>query len=134
MKIKADFVTNSSSTVYIVFVPPNYELNEEELQKVAQKHWDDGEGNSDSFDTAEEYKERVLEDFEDFMGDSFMYEEDTMGFYTLKEILTSKFEILSIDVGPDSGQIRNISSEKVKEIIAVGELIKMKEEKNASET
>lgn len=134
MKIKADFVTNSSSTAYIMFVPPNYELNEEELQKVAQKHWDDGEGNSDSFDTAEEYKERVLEDFEDFMGDSFMYEEDAMGFYTLKEILTSKFEILSIDIGPDSGQIHNISSEKVNEIIATADLIKMKEEKNASET
>jgi len=34
MKIKADFVTNSSSTAYVVFVPNNFYADEEEIKKL----------------------------------------------------------------------------------------------------
>lgn len=31
MKVKSDFVTNSSSTAYVVMIPNNFELNQEEV-------------------------------------------------------------------------------------------------------
>ena len=37
MKIKADFITNSSSTVYIVFIPNKFFVDNSELQKISNK-------------------------------------------------------------------------------------------------
>ncbi len=41
MKIKTDFVTNSSSTCYIVIIPPNFETTKEELEKSLDWQLDD---------------------------------------------------------------------------------------------
>lgn len=37
MKIKTDFITNSSSTVYIVFIPSKFFVDNSELQKISNK-------------------------------------------------------------------------------------------------
>lgn len=132
MRIKADFVTNSSSTAYILYVPSNYELDENDLHKAANEYWPDWE---DEFPTLELFKKRILEDFEDFVGNKELwYEDSIIGYSTLVDILVDKFQVIAINVDSSSGQMHLISPDKIKEIIAVEELIKMKGELNASKT
>ena len=37
MKIKADFVTNSSSTAYVVFIPDDFDLDEDQVKEIYDK-------------------------------------------------------------------------------------------------
>jgi len=45
MKIKADFITNSSSTAYVVFIPNNLYLKKDEIKSLYEKVYHDGDGN-----------------------------------------------------------------------------------------
>jgi hypothetical protein len=133
MKIKADFVTNSSSTAFIVFIPPNYKIPDHELQKIAEDAYNDDDW-GDQFKTTEDFKKRILEDFEDFIENGMMWLEDTTSYYWLSEFLNKEFGIISFDVDSSNGQMHNIPIKKIKDIIAVHELIKMKDIINDTET
>lgn len=136
MKIKLGFVTNSSSTVYILFIPPNYDISNNELDKAADEYWleIDGEGH---FASIQEFKKQIYVDFIDLKENGYLHMEDN--YFTLpaiREILVNmkKFDLFQIDVGPDNEQIHNVTEDKMKEIIAVQELVKIREELNVTET
>lgn len=50
MKIKSDFVTNSSSTAYVIVVPGNFEVTDEVINKKLDE-WDIEEEEKESFIT-----------------------------------------------------------------------------------
>jgi len=59
MKIKTDFVTNSSSTCFVVFIPNNYTVKDETIKTYIESQmtwWDDEEGEEL---TSDEYVEMM---------------------------------------------------------------------------
>jgi len=134
MKIKTDFVTNSSSTAYVFFLPSNYIIKEEDLQKCAEEWFD--EYVDDDTETIEDYKKKIVEGVETLKAQHYLYHEESYQVYTpILEILDKGgYELISIDVDSSSGQIHIVDTEKIKEMIAIEELITMKGELNATET
>ena len=66
MKIKSDFVTNSSSTCYIVFVPTKYVPSDDVLVDAINREmqwWDFDE--DDEIETAEQFLEAYRDEFMD---------------------------------------------------------------------
>ena len=57
MKIKSDFITNSSSTAYIVAIPNDFEPDQEVILKYFETH------NIGSYGSEEWSQTRILEDF-----------------------------------------------------------------------
>lgn len=132
MKIKLGFVTNSSSTVYILYIPPGYDMTDKELDEAVEKYFYEVEEN---FEGDNEYRKQVYVDFIDLKENGYLHMEDS--YYTLpavREILVNMnhFDIFQIDVGPDSEQMHNVTEEKIKEIIATQELIRIREEKSVT--
>lgn len=133
MKVKIDFVTNSSSTAYVFFLPSNYVLDGKYVNELADEWWgeyDDGKG------TIEDYKKMIVDSFEQFKKDKVMWHDDNYQVYAPIQDILAKHgqELISIDIDSSSGQIHLIDVKHLKEMVAIEELITMKGELNVTET
>lgn len=130
MRIKTDFVTNSSSTCFIVFVPNNYVPSDEALIKAMEEQlgwWDDEEDNPP--ETAEEYlpilKQEILECIEDLKQGKDIYKDnygDGVDYkvYSTVDCLMSRegFGLTSIDTAGDGlDQIVGVPEDKIIKIL-----------------
>ena len=121
MKIKTDFVTNSSSTSYIVFIPKDFiiekkHITEENLRYDfgdLLKHTNDDWKRSlyALNDGLEVLKEKGI-----IWCDGLKVQRGYEGFYALHCILMEqKFELQTYNSGPEDGKIHNVGkySEKI---------------------
>jgi len=120
MKIKSDFVTNSSSTCYIVFMPPDFVLEEREvMSSQGYKEWDkwdreEDEGIENFMDAVNEGINMLKE------GESVWRDELLTGFFGLTSILDSRgLKLIGIDVpgGDGNDQIVPITAEHIEKVL-----------------
>lgn len=119
MKIKNDFVTNSSSTCYIVDIPDNFYFIHEnkelsnKLNKYLEELIDKGQG---SYGCWAELSELNLERFSK---DGKNSEFDSFNDEVYKEIIEN-FTIMEIEFGPDcESTIVNINSKYFREKLRI---------------
>lgn len=122
MKIKVDFITNSSSTAYIVFIPDNFDISDfkEVIEKSGYKG--DYEEALDEYDGDEaQFMEQIANNMETLRTDGHLWAEDIyMTFWsTLGYLEEKKLVIHSMDTGGGGGMdvIDAVKKEKVQEML-----------------
>ena len=104
MKIRNGFVSNSSSSSYVVFIPDNFSVD---CKKFAEDY------DYDELDVD------VLEDMvTELKNGSGLYSQDNYSEYeAIVDVLREKdLIVLAIDGGPDDGSVETISQKKITEI------------------
>ncbi|RLF56859.1 MAG: hypothetical protein DRN27_08930 [Thermoplasmata archaeon] len=119
MKIKSDFVTNSSSTAYIVAIPNDFEPDQEVILEKSKDHFIYKESDEEWPET------RILEDFSECLallksGDNIWTHRDEEGcdsriFYTMVDICNDNGFVLSIfELNNEDGtRIQGITEEDI---------------------
>jgi hypothetical protein len=120
MKIKSDFVTNSSSTCFIVLVPNSYVVNDEILKKAIEEegpYWNEEIPSFEQIKTeVSEYLE-LLKDGNTIWNDG--YDGVSPFIYTVTDRVISNegFVIASVDIGPSDNMLSGVREEKIMEVL-----------------
>jgi len=126
MKVKSDFVTNSSSTAYLVFVPDNFDIEKfigildgfgDEIEEYICSYKEDYESVVTTEDI-QEYKKQFIEGFNKHIkNDEFIYYENSRWFqparFILSELDLIVYEIDNIGSGSMQDEIVLLSNEKI---------------------
>ena len=110
MKTRNGFVSNSSSSSFVVLLPENF-LENIDYEKIV-------DGNEDF--PLDEFK-RLLNDFVTEEGmwleEIYNYENEDYDFYELLDNLVTPYMIASMEGGPDEGQIVVADRELIKKLL-----------------
>jgi hypothetical protein len=111
MKIKLDFVTNSSSTCYLIYIPATYSISQDELLNLKDVEYYDDETEEEitvnlKTMTDDQIKdiiyplEEIIDNFKSGMGTSFetIRENNSAIISSIFDQIISKFIILSEDM------------------------------------
>ncbi len=124
MKIKYDFVTNSSSVSFIVCIPNSFRFTYEEIRKIVIKYpeyYDIEFGDINQFH--ENFINKITEEVNNTLnllksGYEFEFDGKDYSFTRLiYDIIPDKYIIFKYDSGPDDTSISGIKKEKIQEII-----------------
>lgn len=111
MKVKMDYITNSSSTSYLVYIPDNFEVSNFSELLIEQ-----------SQDVLPYYsKDQILElisnTFINWQNNecSTIYEYDNILLFSVIVKICEELELIvsSWESGPDDGQVRNLNNERI---------------------
>ena len=108
MKVRNGFVSNSSSSSFIILLPENFSINTIDFQKILDS--DPNDYYDTDLETVKSCANQLLEYGEFHCQDGY----DEM--YILSEAF-KPYVIASIDTGPDDGQINCVDINKVKKIM-----------------
>lgn len=117
MKIKSDFITNSSSTAYIVLVPNTYQLTKEGFERACKEvKASDCNFIIPDLDLCEEYFETLKEGLELFVGDY----DDSIN-QTMWDVITNiceaeKFILGDLNIDCEN-TIKGIDQDRIEDII-----------------
>jgi len=116
MKIRTAFVSNSSSSSYVVLFPKNFDINSIDISSFQQRNYFDG--------SDEEVMEKLREAYNQLISNGEVYQYDN---YQLFDVLSSLFTeepyrgyvIGGFETGPDGGSISLADMDKVREILGI---------------
>lgn len=106
MKIKTGFITNSSSTAYIIYIPKSFHIvNAMDQVKNDPKNYYYNEELGEQFDDDElKFLEAITKNIAELESGESLWGDETLAFNTTQEILEkSKCVIASVDISSDSG-------------------------------
>jgi len=141
MKIKSDFVTNSSSTCYIVFVPENFVLSDDLFDKTfknLQTYYNEEDGFTFIYETVKKDVKDSLNDLKnghDIIKDSYGDGLDYKSYEVLYEILSAaNLGLTKLDISGDGFDIiQGITQKQILKVLTesmgLDSLVKI-EEKN----
>jgi len=112
MKVRSGFVSNSSSSSFVVLLPENF-LETVDYDKIT---------NGDEDFPLESFKDLLNEVIANdgiWMEEIYKYDEDDYDFRDILDTLFDPYVIASFDTGPDEGQIAIANPKKVKEILGL---------------
>jgi len=129
MKIKLDFVTNSSSTTYIVCIPDNFSISLQDVER------------SDNFEDLVEEEDLkpfevisgLNENLKEMKNHGIMWQDDALpgtrcsALYIMTDIMEqNKFVIRRLDSGSDDGKIICFTKNEIEQIMKIksGEMLK----------
>jgi len=122
MKIKSDFVTNSSSTSYLVYIPDNFKI--EKFRDMILEHFDEDlkealdcfEPNDDGDLTIDEIIEKLFKEFNDLISSGVSYQYENNFYYIMNDLLDKLDLVLDTEENSssDNGVITNINSKILK--------------------
>lgn len=106
MKIRRGFVSNSSSSSFVILLPIKFDINNVDFNQ----YWD-------IMDECEINKDGVIEVFNKLVSEKSLWEEDNQGGCDVLKEIFEKYIVATIECGPDDGQLILADRDKVKEII-----------------
>jgi len=109
MKIRNGFVSNSSSSSFVVLLPDDFDINTIDFQVEIDKckYADDAE------------PENVKKALQELISSNSLFNEDYYdSIYVIKSIL-KPYIVASIEGGPDDGSITLLDNKKVKKILNI---------------
>lgn len=131
MKIKADFVTNSSSSCFVVFVPDSYKLSDQVLKKCIAENiewWDQTEEEETTIDEyVELMRGDVIDCIEKLKQGNDVYKDDYGGdgidykvYATVDTLMSDEgFGVTSVETSGDGlDQIVGVPEEKIMKILS----------------
>ena len=104
MKIRNGFVSNSSSSSFVICLPENFDINSIDFEKASQRKYCD--------QTPEQLRKLIEKLIKD--GSLSQYEGDDL--YSASDVLKN-YVIASLEGGPDDGQIILVDVKKVRKIV-----------------
>ena len=119
MKIRNGFVSNSSSSSFVLYLPKtfnldklleNYVVDGEYAEEILEEY----EYNGDDEDVF--VKEKLKEKIENFISDGQINEYDNYAIFNIAQEIFSPYVIADIDVSSDSGSIVIVDKNKIDEI------------------
>ncbi len=108
MKIRNGFVSNSSSSSFVILLPNNFDINAVDFGTLVEEY---GEGEID-VDQARSATEQFLKNKE-------FWEQDGYPEMEIIRTIFKKYVIAEMDGGPDDGKIIIASTKKVKKILGI---------------
>ena len=103
MKVRNGFVSNSSSSSFIMLIPENFNVDEFDFTPHQNK-----------FDDTDE--ENVKRTFKKMVDQGYLYaDENWKNYYPIREIFT-EFVIGQVETGPDEGAIQILNKKEVDKI------------------
>ena len=117
MKIKSDFVTNSSSTSYLVYIPEKFDINNFTNLILESSDIDDYLEDDES---KEEFLDRFKEEFNYLLASGSSYQYDNRFYYMLVDLFEKlELNVESWDTSSENGMIINVNSNEIKKSIEV---------------
>jgi hypothetical protein len=110
MKTRQGFVSNSSSTSFIIYLPKDFEVKDEDIGEIYEQ-----QGMDCDYDECEKSVKKEIKLLE---SGGILYEEEEPGAFTIINKLAEKYDLTLIrtDGSPEDGKIEVISKEAVEKI------------------
>jgi hypothetical protein len=115
MKVRAGFVSNSSSSSYVIVIPKNFDVNKisnEEIDKCYVHDYDTYITDDGSVDY-----DKVRKEIVDCIEQGGIWHESNYGLFSICSDLLDKYSISSIETGPEGGEISIIKQANLERLL-----------------
>ena len=108
MKIRNGFVSNSSSSSFVILLPENFDIETIDFQKVV-----------DSLDYCDSNSEDVKESLKSLIKNKALWNEESYDTVDALHEILKPYIIAEVDGGPDEGKIILADRKRIKKILGI---------------